>query len=166
MNILITKSDYISKTKNRTKKKHLCKKLASGQFQSTQPIWPILKKAAYLGLLLILLLIYTMTHMILYICLSNSGAFRSNILIWKHSFQWQSDYEVYAVPRHWTEHSVQYRIDQTFDFEIYIFICIYSRVNSTSIETCFLLLFVHLSFITPREYCRTNIVIKGVKLNL
>ena len=44
MNTLITKSDCISKLRIAQKKNHACKKWASGQFQSTQQIWPRLKK--------------------------------------------------------------------------------------------------------------------------
>ena len=48
-NTKITKSDYMSKTKNQTKKNHLCEKWASSQFKSTLQIWPRLKKFEFLG---------------------------------------------------------------------------------------------------------------------
>ena len=48
-NTKITKSDYISKSKNRTIKIIDAKKLASGQLQSSLHIWPLLKKVEFLG---------------------------------------------------------------------------------------------------------------------
>ena len=47
-NTKITKNDCVLKTKNRTKKSCMQKR-ASGQFQSTPQIWPLMKKVEFLG---------------------------------------------------------------------------------------------------------------------